>query len=127
MFVVGKKGARVLALGISLLGAALGAHTMAEAASPTLCVAQVGGGSTVTLQGQAITPAIRQAAAAAPAGACVAAPHGFVAPAAPAAAALPAASGRPAAVALPPAGGRLGAAAVPAVAAAPTTSGRPVR
>jgi hypothetical protein len=144
MFLAGTKVARGLALGISLMGAAIGAHTigahpMVQAASPTICVAQVGGGSTVTLQGKAITPAIRQAAAAAPSGACVPAPTGFVAPAAPAAVALPAASGQgkpvaaaPAAAALPTAGGRAAeaalapAAAAPVAAAAPTTSGRPV-
>jgi hypothetical protein len=32
MFVAGKKAARVLVLGISLMGAALGTHTMTEAA-----------------------------------------------------------------------------------------------
>ena len=44
MFVAGKKAARVLVLGIALLGAASGAHTMAEAAGgPPAAVATAGG------------------------------------------------------------------------------------
>jgi hypothetical protein len=41
MFLAGTKMARVLAVGISLTGAAIGAHTMAEAS--TVCLASVGG------------------------------------------------------------------------------------
>jgi hypothetical protein len=41
MFLAGEKVARVLALGIAVMGATIGAHTMTKA--QVICVASIGG------------------------------------------------------------------------------------